>query len=33
MRQLYFQREFDRWEDNADIVRNQSLWNAVTLIK
>ena len=33
MRQLYFQREFDRWEENADIVRNQSLWNAVTLIK
>ena len=33
MKQMYFSKEFEKWENEADIVKNASLWNTVTLIR
>lgn len=33
MKQLYFAKEYEKWEDTADIQKNTAQWNTVTLIR
>ncbi len=33
MKQLYFSKEFEKWEDTAEIEKNAQLWNTITLIR
>lgn len=32
-KQAYFTKEYEKWESTANIVRNDSLWNEITIIK
>lgn len=33
MKQLYFSREYEKWEETAEIEKDASQWNTITLIR